>query len=72
MILLNALLAISIHVRNVLMPSNLLVSLHFLTALLIAMPQKALRQHKVSNLCRIKQENSNNHYIMTYFSLDAK
>lgn len=70
-ILLNALLAISIHARNVLMPSNLLVSLHFLTALLIAMPQKALRQHKVSDLCLIKQENSNNRYITTYFSSDA-
>ena len=30
MILLNVLLAISIHARNVLMPSNLLVSSHFL------------------------------------------
>lgn len=71
MILLNVLLAISIHARNVLMPSNLLVSSHFLTALLIAMPQKALRQHKVSNLGLIKQENSNNCYSTTYFSSDA-
>lgn len=50
MILLNVLLAISIHARNALMPSHLLVSLRFLTALLIAMPQKALREHKVSDL----------------------
>lgn len=57
MILLNALLAISIHARNVLMPSNLLVSSHFLTALLITMSHKALRQHKVSHLGLIKQEN---------------
>lgn len=46
-VLLSALLAISIHARNALMTSNLLVSLHFLTTLLIAMPQKALKQHKV-------------------------
>lgn len=71
MILLNVLLAISIHARNVLMPSNLLASSHFLTALLIAMPQKALRQHKVSNLGLIKQENSNNYYSTTHFSSDA-
>lgn len=71
MILLNVLLAISIHAGNVLMPSNLLVSSNFLTALLIAMLQKALRQHKVSNLGLIKQENSNNCYSTTYFSSDA-
>lgn len=71
MILLNALLAISIHARNALMPSNLLVSLHFLIAVLITLPQKALRQHKVSDLRRIKPENSNNRYITSYFSSDA-
>lgn len=71
MILLNALLAISIHARNVLRPSNLLVYLHFLTALLITMSHKALRQHKVSHLGLIKQENLNNCYSTTYFSSDA-
>lgn len=54
MILLNVLLAIRIHARNALTPSNLLVSLYLLTALLIAMPQKALRQHKVSDLMPYK------------------
>lgn len=61
MILLNALLAISMHARNALIPSNLLVYFHCLTALLIAVPQRALRQHKVPDLCLKKQENSNNH-----------
>lgn len=70
-LLLNALLAISIHVRNALTLSNLLVSLHFLTAVLIAMPHRALRQQKVSDLRFIKQDNSNNRYITTYFSSDA-
>lgn len=71
MILLNALLDISIHARNALMPSNLLVSLRCLTAVLTTVHKKTLRQHKVSDLCLIKEENSNNHYITTYFSSDA-
>ena len=48
MILLNALLDISIHARNALMPSNLLVSLHYLTAVLTTSHKKTLRQNKVS------------------------
>lgn len=58
--LLNALLVISMHARNGLILSNLLVYFHCLTALLIAVPPRALRLQKVPDLCLKKQENSNN------------
>lgn len=50
------LLAISIHARNALTPSNLLLSLHFLTVLFIATPQKTLK-HTVSDLMPYKARN---------------